>query len=196
MTIMDEMFTFRKNALLANLCDEWNSQWRACGNDKEKLTKLVLSQQAAPYFADFCYRGKGLTKEYCLDEFGEFINGRTFNDCDGVDGYTYGMFIDVPTDVVIGLDVAQFLWCSNTNIFIEKTKGTKLYISNKSDVHLSCDGYNSIVVMLFDESVVYLDDVDEESRITIYRYSKEAIVKEGKYCLSKNIKIFDKELRL
>ena len=94
---MDEMLYFRKNALLANLCKEWSNMWAACHDDKEKLMRLVLMQQSAPYFADFCYRGKGLTKDYCKREFSDYINGRIFNDCDNVKGFSYAMYIDAPT---------------------------------------------------------------------------------------------------
>lgn len=193
---MDEMLIFRRNALLADLCKEWDGMWTACHNDKEKLMRLVLMQQSAPYFADFCYRGKGLTKDYCLQEFGDYLNGRVFNDCDHVKGYTYAMFIDPPMDVEMNMDVAQFLWCDNTNIVIPQTKCPTLYISNKSKIHLSCDGYNSVKVYLFDESTLYLDDIPEESNVIIYRYSKKAKVEVGRYCLSSKIRQFDKLLRL
>ena len=43
----DEMFDFYKNSLqgvLTNpLCADYRDEWRACGNDKEKLVKLVMT---------------------------------------------------------------------------------------------------------------------------------------------------------
>lgn len=193
---MDEMLIFRRNALLANLCKEWDSKWAKCHDDKEKLMGLVLMQQSAPYFADFCYRGKGLTKEYCVREFGDYINGRVFRDCDGVEGYTYAMFIDYAMGMEINMDVVQFLWCDGTNMVVPQTKCPTLYVSNKSKVHLLCDGYNSVKVYLFDESTLVLDDVPEESDVIIYKYSDKAKVEIGKYCLSTKVREFDKLLRL
>lgn len=188
------MLYFRKNALLANLCKKWSDMWAACHDDKEKLMRLVLMQQSAPYFADFCYRGKGLTKDYCKREFSDYINGRTFRDCDDVQGYTYGMFIDAPTNLEIALDVSQFLWC-DIYITIPKTKCPLLYVSNSSHINISLDGFNCPRIYLFDNSKVTIDDGDEESKVIIYKYSKDAKVELGKYCLS-NVKVFDKELRL
>jgi hypothetical protein len=49
--------------------------------------------------------------------------------------------------------------------------------------------------MLFDDSKIILDDVDEDSNITIHKYSGKASVELGKFCL-KEPKIFDKDLRL
>lgn len=193
---MDEMLMFRRNALLANLCKEWDSKWAKCHEDKEKLMRLVLMQQSAPYFADFCYRGKGLTKEYCVREFGDYINGRVFMDCDNVKGYSYGMFIDPMMDVEVTMDVAQFLWCDDANVVVPQTKCPILYVSNKSKVHLMCDGYNSVRVYLFDESTLSLDDIPEESDVIIYKYSDKAKVEIGKYCLSTKVREFNKLLRL
>lgn len=192
---MDEMLYFRKNALLANLCKEWSNMWEACHDNKEKLMRLVLMQQSAPYFADFCYRGKGLTKDYCKREFSDYINGRTFHNCDGVKGFSYGMFIDVPQVEEMALDVSQFLWCDDTNVSIPQTKCPRLYVSNRSNLNISLDGYNSIAIYLFDESTINIEDADNESNVIVYKYSKEAKVELGKYCFA-DVKVFDKELRL
>lgn len=192
---MDEMLYFRKNALLANLCKEWSNKWAACHDDKEKLMRLVLMQQSAPYFADFCYRGKGLTKDYCKREFSDYINGRIFNDCDTVKGFSYAMYIDAPTGLKIVSDVAQFLWCDNVDVTIPKTKCPILYVSNSSTIHLSLDGYNCPHIYLFDDSKVTIDDADEDSKVVIYKYSDKAQVELGKYCIA-DVKVFDKQLKL
>lgn len=192
---MDEMLYFRKNALLANLCKEWSNMWAACHDDKEKLMRLVLMQQSAPYFADFCYRGKGLTKDYCKREFSDYINGRIFNDCDNVNGFSYAMYIDAHTGFKIVSDVAQLLWCDNVDVTIPKTKCPILYVSNSSTIHITCDGYNCPHIYLFDDSKVTIDDADEDSKVVIYKYSDNAQVELGKYCLA-DVKVFNKKLKL
>ena len=193
---MEEMIFFRKNALLANLCKEWDSKWAACHNNKEKLVRLVLMQQSAPYFATFCYQGKGLTKEYCKREFSDFINGRIFDNCDDVSGFTYSIYVDAPVDFKIASDVTQMLWCNNVNVEIPKTKCPIIYISNNSDVHLTCDGYNSPKIYLFDNSKLIIDDADDTCDIVVYSYGGAADVEIGKYCTTNKIHIFPKELRL
>lgn len=192
---MDEMTNFRKNALLENLCKEWSSMWAACHEDKEKLMRLVLMQQSAPYFATFCNNGKGLSREYCKREFGDYVNGRVFHDCDGVKGYTYAMYVDAPTSVEIGLDVVQMLWCNNVDVLIPQTKCPVLYVSNHSTLNITLDGYNSPKIYLFDDSVVNIVDGDEESKVIVYKYSDNAKVEIGKYCLS-TVKVFNKQLKL
>lgn len=192
---MDEMIFFRKNAILSNLCKEYNDKWASCRGDKDKLMRLVLMRQSAPFFANYCYNGRGLTKDYCKREFGDYINGHVFNDVDGVDGFTSAMYIDPPTGFEISADTAQLLWCNNIDVIIPQTKCPTLYISNSSDVHISCEGYNSPKIYLFDDSTVSIDDADDTCDVVIYKYSDDATVNTGKFCL-KEPKVFNKKLRL
>lgn len=192
----DEMMLFHKNALLANLCKEWAIMWSNCHNDKEKLMRLVLMQQSAPYFATFCHNGAGLSKEYCLREFGSYINGRVFDNCDGVDGFTYAMYIDPPEAVKMRVDVAHILWSPDMEVVIPQTKCNRLYISNKSSVHLTLEGYNTIQTYLFDESELIIDDADDTCEVIVYRYGDKSKVERGTYCLSQKVKVFNKQIRL
>ena len=198
---MDELLEFKKNAILGKisgqpLCEEYKAALRKCGNDKEMLVRLALMQQCIPYLSHACYESMGLTKEYILSNFGELINGkRIFENVEGVDGNTYQLYVGYDKDFEITADVTSLMWCNGSQIVIESTKCPTIYVSNRSKIHLVGDGYNSIRIYLFDESVVNLDDFDEESSILVYKYSKDARVEIGKYCLGK-VKIFDKELKI
>jgi len=196
---MDELLFFRKNAIESGLCKEWNDKWTACNGNKERLMELVLMQQSAPYFADFCYRNLGLTPAYCKRNFGEYINGnKTFIDCDNTYGYTYAMYVEPDTTepLTITNDVLQLLWCRDLTAILPMCRATKLYVSNKSNVTISGDGYNTIIVMLFDESKVTLDNIDDTSRVIVYRYSPNASVELGKFFICHKFQLHDKELKL
>lgn len=198
----DEMLTFKKNALLGNisaepLCQAYKQAWRMCGDDKEMLVKLALKQQSQPYFVTACHNGLGLTKEYIKESFKDYISGRVLNDCDGVKGYTYALYVDwdYENDLNIETDVASIMWTVGANIVVPQTKAPTIYISNRSNVHLVCDGYNTVNVKLFDNSVLTIEDLDANSDVVVYKYSDKARVEFGKFCL-KEPKIFNKELRL
>lgn len=198
----DEMLEFKKNSILGKvngqpLCVDFKSAWRACGNDKEMLVRLALMQQSQPYFSTACYEHLGLTKDYIKENFKDYINGYTIHDADNVQGYTYGLYVDwdYENDLVVKTDVASLMWCVGTNVVVEKCKCPTIYISNRSNVHLVCDGFNTVNIKLFDKSKVTIEDLDEESDVVVYKYSEDAVVEEGKYCLGK-VKTFNKELRL
>ena len=195
---MDRLQEYYKNALLANLCGEWKGYWQAASHDKEKLVRLAMAQQSLPHMMTFANEGKGLTKEYILDTFGEYINGKYVGiDVDGVaGGYRTELYVGYNGVLELSDDVLAMMWCVVPSLSLKPAKATKIYVSNSSEVHLVCEGYNNATVMLFDDSTVWLDDIDPESNVTIYRYSPKARVEIGDYCLSGKVRQFDKLLRL
>jgi hypothetical protein len=199
---MDELLEFKKSAMLGKiggqpLCEDYKAALRKCGSDKESLVRLSLKQQCIPYFSHACYENMGMTKDYIKDVFGDYINGYTLKDCDGVEGYTYGLYVDwdFDNDLNIVNDVSSVMWTIGASLVVPASKCPTIYISNRSNVHLVCDGCNSVNIKLFDESKLTIEDVDNTCDITIYKYSDKAEVEKGKYCFVEP-KIFDKELRL
>jgi len=191
-----DLFNYYKHALSNGLCSEYKGRWRACHDNKEQLVKLVMAQQSLPHFIHYCYNGMGLSKEYIQETFGDYINGNSvINDADGVDGYTYSLYVGFKGDFKAAVDVLSLMWCNNTNVTVEMSKCPVIYVGCGSHVQLSLDGYNCPHIYLFDDSKVTIDDADEDSKVVIYKYSDKAQVELGKYCLA-DVKVFDKELRL
>lgn len=197
-----EMFEFHKNALLGRisnepLCDEYKRLWSACGDNKEKLLSLALRQQSIPYFVTACHKGLGLSKDFIKREYKDLINGYVAKDVEGVEGYTYGLYVDwdYENDLEIKTDVTSIMWTIGANVVVPKTKCPTIYVSNRSKVHLICEGFNSVTIKLFDDSEVVIEDSDDNSEITVYRYSNKCVVDEGKFSFGE-VKTFDKNLRL
>ena len=81
------------------------------------------------------------------------------------------------------------------DVVIKETKCPILYISNNSTINLTCEGFNSPKIYLFDNSKVILRDMDATCNVTILKYSDKAQVVVGKYAIGK-VKEFNKTLRL
>ena len=193
---MNDMFNYYKQSCVDNLCAEYTALWRACGNDEGELVKLALRQQAIPHLMHYSYIGKGLSKEYIKERFKTYINGRrTIQNCDGLVGYTYGIFVDYNGIVGIKNDITAFMWCDDVTIIVPKTKCPTIYCGCNTHVHIIGQGYNSLRIYAFDNSTVCIDDIDENSNATIFKYSKAVNVSEGDFCMGK-VRSFDKELRL
>lgn len=196
----NEMMNFYKSALLGlasdkPLCNEYKNEWRACGDDKEKLLTFSLRQQCIPYVMLYSYKGYGLSREYLKSEYGKLINGLyTAKNSDMVQGYTYGLCVDLKRQYTQNTDICSYMYCNNSFVLVPLTKCPSLFVGCKSDIHVSMDGYNSIRIYLYDESKVTIDDCDKDSDVTVYRYSNDANVEIGRYCLGK-VKVFDKELK-
>lgn len=194
---MDDLTKYYKNALLNNLCDEYKGYWRKANGNKSELIKLAMTQQVIPHLATYAYNGMGLSKEYLLEEYKDYINGTTLFDCDGVHGFSYQLYVDYKGDCVdLQSDVSHFMWCDGLTIEVGETKCPTIYISNRSKVNLVCLGYNNVRVYMFDESELTIDDCDEESSVTILKYSDKCKVETSKFCFSDKIKEHEKTLRL
>ena len=195
------MFEFKKNAIQGALsdplCAEYRREWQSIGNDKKRLVGFVMRQQSCPFFAHYCHNHKGLSKSYLSKEFKDYINGYTIHNADGVDGYTYGLYVDYnyDNDLIVDKNVIHVMWTVGASVVIPKTKCPIIYVSNKSDLHLVCEGYNNVKIYLFDKSNVEIDDIDADSNIVVYKFSDMCSVMQGKYCLGK-VSEFRKEIRL
>ena len=192
-----ELFKYYKAALVNGLCSDWKGYWQAAGDDKLKLITLAMSQQAIPHVATYAYNGNGVTKDYIETEFKDYINEKTkILDADGVDGYTYALYIAQNRILRPSVDVSSLMWCKDITLELKTAQCGFIYVSNNSDIRLVMDGFNSPRIYLFDESTITIEDADETCSATIYKYSDKCKVNYGKYCLSKRIKEFNKELRL
>ena len=196
-----EMFLFFKNALCGELtsplCNEYKQLWKECGDDKRKLFDLALHQQSLPYFIEHCRYNFGLSKDYLLESFKDYVNGKYIGiDVDGVKGdYKSEMYVSSSDVILADCDVLACLWC-DTQVCVPKCKSIKMYCGCSSNLSLSCDGYNNITIVLLDDSSITLDDVDENTSVSVYKYSDTSNVNYGKYCLSDKIKVFNKKLTL
>ena len=197
---MDELTDFKKNALrgviTAPLCADYRKEWLACGNDDEELMRLALRQQSLPYLITHCNNGYGMTKGYIKKRFGKWLNGHVFDGCDGVDGYTYSLYVDSKGILSPVTDVTAFMWCNTLSLEIKATKCPIFYVGCDSHISISCDGYNTVKIYLFDESTLDVYDADETGEVIIYKYDREAGVTCGEFATSGSVKVFNKELRL
>ena len=193
---MDSLMEYYKNACIGDICSEYKALWRGCGQDNEKLIRLALNQQSQPHMMHYSYMGKGLTKEYITERFKDYINGRrTLENCDMVSGYTYQLFVDYNGIVDVTSDVTTFMYCDDVTLVVPITKCPVIYCGCKTKMHIVANGYNTLKIYLFDESTVTIDDTDNDSKVTVFRYSDDARVEKGCYCFG-TVKDFRKELRL
>lgn len=191
-----EFLNFLKDAYSNGLCNEYRDEIRRCHEDKLQLVCLAMRQQSCPWIATKMYEGV-ITTDYIRNTFGEYINGYTLHDVEGVEGFTYGLYVDYDydNDLSVDKDVIHIMHTVGASVVVPQCKCPTIYVSNRSKVHLVGEGFNTIRVYLFDESEVTIEDTDEESRVTIYKYSKDCKVNEGKFCIGK-VDEFQKELRL
>ena len=188
---------FMKHVCGGNMCEEYKNEIKRCHEDRLLLAKLAMRQQSIPYMATVM-RDKIITVDATRKFFKDYINGYVLEDCDEVGGYDYAWYIDWNYDndiITENIDVMHITHTIGANVIVTATRCPILYISNNSKIHIICEGYNNIKIYLFDKSQITIEDTDEESSITVYKYSDKCKVKTGKFSLCK-INEFEKELKL
>lgn len=187
---------FLKHVYASDMCDEYKNEIKRCHEDTLLLAKLAMRQQSIPYIATIMSQ-KTISVTAFRRFFKDYINGYVLEDCDGVEGYKYAWYIDYnyDNDIIANEDVIHITHTIGSTIIIPQHKCPTLYISNGSKVHVSCEGYNSIRIYLLDKSLVDIEDTDEDTDVTVYKYSDKCKVTKGKYALGK-VNEFEKELKL
>lgn len=193
---MNRLQEYYKNAILQDLCTKYKEMWKSA-TDKEQLVRLALMQQSIPHWLTFAYNKQGLTKDYVENEFQDYINEKyTAIDVDGVTGnYKTNLYIGFKAILKPMSDILVLAWANMPLVQIKPTMATKIYVGCKSNVNIQPQGYNTITLMMFDESKVTIDECDNTNDITIYKYSNDAWVETDKFCLA-NIKTFNKKLKI
>jgi len=185
---------FLKDAYNSGLCKDYRDEIRNCHDNKLNLARLAMRQQSIPWMATKLNQGVA-TKDEVKEFFGDYINGVVLHDCDNVEGFTYMWYVDNGKSFMVKADVTHISYCEDIDVLVPKICCPTLYVSNNSKITLTCEGYSSIRIYLFDTSCVYIRDCDDTCNVTIYKYSDKAKVEYGKYSFG-NIKEFRKELRL
>ena len=194
---MDRMQEYYRNAILQNLCAEYKGKWRSASNDKKALFDMAMMQQSLPHLIYFAHNGIGLTKDYVETEFGDYINGKyTAIDVDGVKGnYRTELYVGENPLLSLSNDVSCFMWANVPSVKIKPTKAVKIYVGCNSNITLHLQGYNSITLMMFDESQVTIAECDDTNDVTVFNYSSDSVLVTDKYALAK-VKTFQKTLKL
>lgn len=140
------MIKFRRNAKRLGLCKSFSERWDNC-RSKLQLYKLACDVNSLAYIAETVANGYGLSQDYIIKEFGQFINGKCISDADG---YTSCIYCE-PDELNLSINTTAALVIGyNGTIYIPKYRICEIYLCN-SHVHILGDGkgvvylYNSII---------------------------------------------------
>lgn len=173
---MKDIDYFKQNAIDKNLCVEYALKWAKI-KDKESLFALACVPQSCGYIARSIYEGWGVSIDYIINEFGDYINGKyVVNNLDGVKDATGAMYIKYNGKIDTPLcDITQFIGCEGTYIHIADGSAVTLHISNSSDIKLSLGNCN-VRIYLYDESTVDLGDISKDTKVSIAHYGNGKVL--------------------
>lgn len=189
---MKDMQYFKIQALARNLCRDYVDQWANCLNDKDKLLRLVLKPQSISYFALSMQEGWGVDKEYIKIDFEDYINGKYI--CENIIPNVSGeLFCDFEFDNYFDLKANQnlLIGCKG-EITVNEVKFLGINACQNTNITLIPCDYSIIEINIFDNSVVDLQDVPENSRINVNLYGKKAKILNA----SKNVTVKNRDIKV
>jgi len=159
-----DLLTLKRNALRLGLCGQYKGKWDGC-NSKQDLVRMALDSNGIEFMADSIAFGWGLSKDYLLREFGEFMNG--FYRC-REKGYTSEMYIGAHGVLSVKSTLLLIGYCDDLEIEIPEHTVCRIYVCGGSRVR-----------------------IENKGSVEIYEYGTDNIIKlieyDGSYSLRESV---------
>lgn len=159
----NELLDFKRVAVSLGLCGEYKKKWDGSVSPRE-LMDIALDANGVEFMADSFSFGWGMSKEYVIDRFADYINGGYVRN---KDGYTSEMYVGYKGDIHIRSTITLIAWC-DTNIIVPPHFVGRVYVCGNSNVSVTGDG-----------------------RIDVYSYGDNDIIISSKYDVSVSCKRVD-----
>ena len=135
-----ELLTLKRNAIMLGLCGQYKSKWNSASTKRE-LVDLALDSNGIEFMADSIAFDWGLSKDYLLKEFGEFMNG--FHQC-REKGYTSEMYIGTHGVLSVKSTLLLIGYCDDLEIEIPQHTVCRIYVCGGSRVRIENKGHAEI----------------------------------------------------
>ena len=120
---------------MLGLCGQYKTMWDACRNKKD-LIDMALDANGVEFMADSIEFGWGLSKEYLIKEFGDFINGKYQRNRGG---YKSRMYVGYEEDITIDSTITLLVGCKG-KVIIPYGIINNIYICGGCDIDVKNDG--------------------------------------------------------
>ena len=155
--MLNELLTLKRNAVLLGLCDEYKTEWNEA-KDKKDLVDMALDANGVEFMAKSVAEGWGLSKDYILGNFGDYVNEGYVRD---KGGYTSKLYVDYGGDIFQPATLNLLIEC-NTSVLIPEGSVCKIYVCGRTYVRINCVGKCYVYVYGGYNDVKYSGDVTVE----------------------------------
>lgn len=151
------MLAFKRNAALLGLCDKYKAEWNEA-KDKKDLVDMALDANGVEFMARSVAEGWGLSKDYILENFGDYVNEKYVRD---KGGYTSKMYVDYGGDIFQPATLNLLIGC-NTSVLVPESSVCKIYVCGRTYIRVNCAGKCYVYVYGGYNNVKYHGDVTVE----------------------------------
>lgn len=162
-----ELLELKRKALENGLCDKYKVIWDGC-HTKRDLVNTALDSNGVEFMADSIAFGWGLSKEYLMREFGEYMNGY-YQRSKG--GYTGELYVGAHGVVKLKSTITLVAYCDDLEIDVPEHFIGQVYICGGSKVRIE----NMGTIELYEygtNDVEYFEYLGANSTLEAIRTSK------------------------
>lgn len=129
----------KRKALAMGLCGEYGEKWADAATQKE-LVDLASDINGADFLCSSVAKGWGLSKDFLLRNFGDYINGRYVSRHGGTKGYTSEVFIGCDGEIRARATILIILY-SNVTVYVPENHACRVFAAGNTNIAIQCDGY-------------------------------------------------------
>lgn len=147
---MSELLDMKRRAISLGLCGEYKRLWDGAASKRE-LMDIALDPNGISFLCDGFEFGWGLRKEYLLDEFGGYVNGRYVSrHKNGSGEYTSEMYVLMEGIEISARSSLLLIAGCKCDVLIGASGYSEIHVCSGSDVTLHCEGH--CVVNIYGDS--------------------------------------------
>ena len=139
----NELLKLKRNAVILGLCGQYKSIWDGCKSKKD-LIDTAIDANGIEFMADSIAFDWGLSKEFILSEFGEYINGKYQR---MRDGYSSELYVGAESNTIsVRSTLNLFAYCDGVTTFVPNGCFCRIYLVKCHNAHIKNDGKFELVV--------------------------------------------------
>lgn len=132
----NELLAFKRKAIDLGLCALYKEIWNKCFS-KADLMNMALDANGAEFMADSIAFDWGLSRDFLVHEFGDYINGKYQR---SQDGYTGEMYVGASGVIKLKSTITLVAYCDNLQIDVPECSVGKIYVCGESKVRIDNKG--------------------------------------------------------
>lgn len=142
MTQSKSILELKRKALAMGLCGDYKGKWDNAQTPKE-LVKLATDINGADFLCASVAKEWGLSKDFLLKNFGEYINGKFIARQEK--GYTSEIYIGHTDKIVSFATILILLYTEDAVVHIPKNHVCKIYAAQNTNLVIMCEGCAELI---------------------------------------------------
>lgn len=129
----------KRKALAMGLCGKYNEKWADATTQKE-LVDLATDINGADFLCASVAKGWGLSRDFLLQNFGDYINGRYVSAHGEKKDYTSEVFIGCDGEIRARTTIIIVLY-SDVTVYVPKNHACRIFAAGNTNIGIQCDGH-------------------------------------------------------